>query len=679
MSAAVPVGGPAATAPVAEQASGAAQTWRRLRRQPATLAALLVLLCVVVAAAAAPLLAPYGPADTDFTAPLSGPTAEHPLGTDELGRDTLSRLLFAARTALVVAGGSVLVAMLIGVPLGLLLGYKGGWYDRLGSRGLDVADALPGLMVGFVVIAVLGRGVLVLILAIGIILCMNFARLTRAITLAERRKPYVESARVSGLNHRQVVFGQVLPNLAGPLAVQGAVFLGASIKLESALSFLGLGLSEEQPSWGGMLSVAAANQADHPWMALPPGIAIVLTVLALNVLGDGFNDALSGRQRTRRRWWQVLRSRPASPVTPPASPAPGAVAAGDRASADPHEAGAVVVGDGPDRGADGSARPVLEVSGLTVVADRPAGGAVRLVEDVSFTLQRGEVLGLLGESGSGKSMLGKAVLGLLPRGVRLAGGSVLLNGVEVANRSEHEMRAVRGSSLGVVFQNPQANLSPVHTIGRQLAEPLRAHRGMSRGAARERAAELLDLVGVDDPRRRLDQYPYQFSGGMAQRVAIALALAGEPEVLIADEATSALDVTTQSQVMDLLLDLREKLDMSIIMVTHDLGVAAETCDRVAVMYAGQLVEVADVGTLFHHPRHPYTAALLAAHPAVDRDVDRLPTIPGRVPLAGDWPRGCHFAGRCAFARDECTAAPVLMTDRVRCVRARELALEVSHA
>nr|WP_277344634.1 dipeptide/oligopeptide/nickel ABC transporter permease/ATP-binding protein [Cellulomonas sp. IC4_254] len=642
-----------------------AQAWRRLRHQPATVAALVALVLIAVAAAAAPLLAPFAPDETDFTAALSGPTAEHPLGTDDLGRDTLSRVIYSARTALLVAGGSVLVAMLIGVPLGLLLGYKGGWYDRLGSRGLDVADALPGLLVGFVVIAVLGRGMLVLIVAIGLIFCMNFARMTRAVTLTERKKPYVEAARVSGLPHRQVVFRQVLPNLAGPLVVQGAVFLGSAIKVESALSFLGLGLDESQPSWGGMLGLAAEHQADHPFMALPPGIAIVVTVLAFNVLGDGLNDALSGRRPTRRRRAARSAARPQrAGGIPPAS----AAVAEQHPRAERPVAAAQTVRPEP---------AALELRDVTVVADRPTGETVPLVADVALTVARGEVLGLLGESGSGKSMLAKAALGLLPAGVRLGSGSVLLHGRDIAGCSDRELREVRGRSLGVVFQNPQANLSPVHTVGRQLAEPLRAHLGMSRVQARERAAELLDLVGVDDPRRRLGQYPYQFSGGMAQRVAIAIALAGEPDVLIADEATSALDVTTQSQVLDLLLDLRERLDMAVVMITHDLGVVAETCDRVAVMYAGQIVETGAVRSLFDRPRHPYTAALLAAHPSADRDVDRLPTIPGRVPLAGEWPPGCHFAGRCPFVRPECTAGPVPLTDHVRCVRAAEIALEVS--
>jgi len=598
------IGPNAADTSSTRQAAGLRQLWRRLRSQPVTLVSTLVLLGIVAVAVLAPLLAPYAPEATDFDHPLSGPTADHPLGSDELGRDVLSQLIYAARTALLVAGGSVLVAMLIGVPLGLVLGYKGGWYDRIGSRGMDIADALPGLMIGFVVIAILGRGMLVLILAIGIIFSMNFARMVRAVTLTERKKLYVDSAHVTGLPTRDILFRQILPNMVGPLAVQGAVFLGNAIKVEAALSFLGLGLPESQPSWGGMLRVAAEHQADRPWMALPPGLAILITVLVLNLLGDGLNDALSGRRPVRKR------ARSAAPVPPPA---PAAVADDARAA-------------------------VLTVDDLVVVADRPDGSTARLLDRVSLQVRRGEVLGLLGESGSGKSMLAKSILGMLPPNVYAEEGSIRLDGQQLRGLPEREFAKLRGRKLGVVFQNPQGNLSPVHTIGQQLCEALRANNELSRKQARARAAELLELVGVDDASRRLGQYPHQFSGGMAQRVAIAIALAGEPEVLILDEATSALDVTTQSQVLDLVLDLRERFDMAIINITHDLGVAAETCDTVAVLYHGELLEVSEVNALFDDPSHPYTEALLAAHPTAETELDRLPTIADKLTVDGDWIR-----------------------------------------
>jgi len=622
------VGPAAASAPAARQASGPAQAWRRLRHQPVTLAAVITIAIIIVIAAAAPLIAPYDAGETDFTSVLAGPSADHLLGTDDFGHDILSQLIYAARTALIVGVGSVLVAMLIGVPMGLILGYKGGWYDRLGSRVMDIADAMPGIMIGFVVIAILGRGTLILIFAIGLIFSMNFARMVRAITLTERKKLYVESAHVTGLRNRQIVFGQVLPNLVGPLAVQGAVFLGNAIKVEAALSFLGLGLPDDQPSWGGMLRTAAEHQVDHPWMALPPGIAIVITVLALNLLGDGINDALSGARTSRKQRKRALHQAPTLAEVEEAKRAVSSVVTTPVAVA-PALAQALVTTDKhPDT--------VLAVRDIHIVADRPDGEVVPLVSSLDLTVGRGEVMGLLGESGSGKSMLAKSILGLLPAGVRVESGSVELAGEELVGRTERQWREIRGKKLGVVFQNPQANLSPVHTVGRQLIDPLRIHHGMSKAVARDQAADLLDMVGVKDAAKRLDDYPHQFSGGMAQRVAIAIALAGDPDVLILDEATSALDVTTQSQVLDLVLDLREKLGMAVINITHDLGVAAEACDRVAIMYHGQLLEVNDVFSLFDEPHHPYTKALLASHPTADHKVDRLPTIADFVTADGEW-------------------------------------------
>ncbi|WP_171109155.1 MULTISPECIES: dipeptide/oligopeptide/nickel ABC transporter permease/ATP-binding protein [unclassified Streptomyces] len=621
----------------------------RLLRQPGTVIGIGVLLLAILIAVAAPLLAPHDPTAHNYDAVLAGPGGEHWLGTDDLGRDTLSRLLYGARIALLVSAGAVGIAMVIGVPIGLLLGYRGGWTDRLGSRLLDVSDALPGIMVGFAVIAILGRGLMSLMLAVGLIFCMSFARLTRAVTLAERERQYVESAQVAGLRTPEILFRHVLPNLTGPLAVQAAGFLGHAVVIESVLSFLGLGLESDTASWGAMLSLAAEHQAEQPFLAFPPGVAIVVTVLAFNVISDGINDALMGvgRASVSRRFRGSLKPAPA-PATDGDPPADGT--------------------------ADDDA--VLAVRNVTVALDG-RDGPVPLVKDASLTLRDGEVLGLLGESGSGKSILSRSVLGLLPRGIHLTEGSVRLGGEEISRLGEKDLRKYRGSGISVVLQDPMTALSPVHTVGRQLCEPLRLHFGMSKEQARTRAVELLTRVGVRDAEGRLDDYPHQFSGGMAQRVAIAMALAAGPKVLIADEATSALDVTTQSQVLDLLLELRDEFHMSIVLITHDLGVVAETCDRVAVMYAGQIVEVSEVSDVLHRPRHPYTAALMASSPSGEVTGGRLATIPGQVPPAGSWPVGCHFADRCSFAEDGCRHQPVRLEEDVRCTRAEQLVLEVS--
>jgi len=308
------------------------------------------------------------------------------------------------------------------------------------------------------------------------------------------------------------------------------------------------------------------------------------------------------------------------------------------------------------------------------------GRPVPVVTGVSLAVARGEIVGLVGESGSGKSLTSLAVTRLLdPRVARVTAGSVTLYGRELLDLSEPAMRTVRGKEIGMIFQNPMTSLDPAFTAGYQLTSVLRRHSGLGRRAARVRAVELLGLVGIADPRRRVDQYPHQLSGGMRQRVMIAMAIACEPKVLIADEPTTALDATTQAQILDLVKTLAGTMRMATIITTHDLGVVAEVCDRVAVMYAGQVVERAGTEQLFYRPRHPYTERLLRSLPRVGA-ARQLAGIPGQPPRAGHFPVGCRFATRCGYATEsECTTAvPVLRQladDRsARCVRTGELEL-----
>ena len=560
----------------------------RILRQPTTVLSLGWIAIVAICAVFAPVLAPFDPLENNFVpeALLQGPSAEHWLGTDDNGRDVLSRMIYGARIALLVGMGSVLVAMLIGVPIGLVLGYRGGWWDRIGTRFVDILDALPGLLVAIAVIAILGRGLGALMLAIGIIFAMNFARMSRAITLAERGKLYVDAAKVSGLREGAILFRQILPNLTGPLVIQGAILTGSAIIIESMLSFLGIGLQSAVPSWGGLLGLAATKLAVQPFLAIPPGLAIMLTVLSFNLVGDGINDALAGEKRKHVKPIKRRRQAAAGHVAPSA----GVPEASD-------------------------ATPVLDIRDLEVVLNG-ARDQVSLVRDVNLTIARGEIVGLLGESGSGKSTLARAVLGLMQPGIGIASGQILLDGVDIAGLGEKGMRGIRGTKLAAVFQDPMASLSPVHTVGKQIVETLRAHTRMSKSEARRQAAQLLTRVGVVNAESRLGDYPHQFSGGMAQRVAIAIAIASKPEIIVADEATSALDVTTQAQVLDLLLDLRDEFGLSILFITHGLGVAAEACDRVVVMYRGEIVEDSEVHELFDEPQHAYTARLLAANPSL---------------------------------------------------------------
>jgi len=297
---------------------------------------------------------------------------------------------------------------------------------------------------------------------------------------------------------------------------------------------------------------------------------------------------------------------------------------------------------------------VLSVENLETVF-HTSSGAVHAVNGVSFSLRPGELLGVVGESGSGKSVTMMSLLRLLPMPPgEIRGGSVMFGGRDLLKIDQSELRALRGGDIGFVFQDPMTSLNPVFTVGFQLMEPLRIHMGLQKDAARKRAAELLELVGIPSAAQRLKDYPHQFSGGMRQRVMIAIALACDPKVLIADEATTALDVTVQAQIIELVKDLREKLGMAIIWITHDLGVVAGIADRVAVMYGGQIVEYADVRKLYNDPRHPYTKALLQTLPRHEGDrMERLVSIPGQAPNLTGPLSACPFAPRCESAHERC--------------------------
>ena len=296
---------------------------------------------------------------------------------------------------------------------------------------------------------------------------------------------------------------------------------------------------------------------------------------------------------------------------------------------------------------------LLEVRDLRL--DFPsAKGIVHPVDGVSFRIERGEVMALVGESGCGKSLTSLALLRLVPPPGKIADGSrIRLEDTDLLGLSEREIRAVRGGRIGMVFQDPMTSLNPVLTAGDQIVEAIRAHRNISKREARDRAIKLLTEVGIPDPTGRFDAYPHQLSGGLRQRVMIAIALAADPALLIADEPTTALDVTVQSQILELLDRLRQSHGMAVLLITHDLGVVAGRADRVAVMYAGQIVETAPTEALFRRPSHPYTQALFASIPKLDGPVGRLEPIPGSVPQPTAWPTGCRFHPRCEFAFEPC--------------------------
>ena len=613
--------------------------------QPATVIAFAGVFLLIVVAVLAPYIAPYDPNRMDVMSRHQGSSWTHLLGTDEIGRDTFSRIIYGARTAVWTSFESVILALLVGVPLGLLVGYLGGWWDRLVMRATDIFQSIPSLIFAFALIAILGRGTNQTALAVAIVFAVILIRVARGLALREREYLYVDAAYVSGLSRSHILFREILPNVIGPIIVEAAIMLGSAILIITMLSFLGLGLDSSVVDWGGMLDETRRYQAVYPYIALPPGLAIIFAVLMFNFAGDGLRDALAGKQSASRS---------------SAAKAQATARAARPANATRPETDAVI-----------------DVRGVKVEFPGQDGGSLEIISDVNFSIGKGETLGLVGESGSGKSMTALSLLGLVPHPGAVTEGAIWYGGRDLSTLSEAELNGIRGSEVSMIFQDSIAGFSPVHRIGRQLAEPLMLHRGLSYDEALKKVVELLDMVGVPNAAQRVNDYPHQFSGGMAQRASIAMALSCGPKLLVADEPTTALDVTIQAQVLDLLADLQKKMDMSVLLITHDVGVVAETCDRVLVMYAGQIVEEGTVGDILSRPKHPYTHALLTATPRHDARMDRLPTVPGAVPPAWDWPKGCRFAPRCAFAIARCTAGPVAFDGGARCVRWRELDLEVA--
>jgi peptide/nickel transport system permease protein len=615
----------------------------------AVAAAVLVLLLFL--AVFADVVVPYDPLKQNLMASLQGPSATHWLGTDDLGRDVLSRLIYGCRIAMIAAAEATTIAMVIGVPIGLFIGYRGGWWDWVVMRLVEAIVSIPGIMVAIVILALLGTGLHKAMIALGILFSTSFLRLARGVVLAEREEVYVRSARVIGASDSRILLRHILPNIAPPLIVQTTLTVGAVLLAEAGLSFIGLGVQPPDASWGTMLSTAAAYMDLHWFLAIPPGIAIILTVLSVNLIGDVIRDGI-GRGIT-------VAARQEVPV---------------RRVEEAGLAEASVLIHSPRRPDE-----VLRVEGLQVTVASPDGTGVPLITNLSLSIAKGETLGLVGESGSGKTLTGLAILGLTSVALRITHGSIMLNGRDLRTLSQRQIETVRGNEVAMVFQDPTTSLNPAFTVGSQIAEVLRKKKGLSRKAAWERTVELIDRVGIPRPEERARAFPHELSGGMAQRIAIARALSCNPSLLIADEPTTALDVTVQQEILDLFSDLQQEFGMAILFVTHDLAVAADICDRVSVMYAGEMVEMAEIGPLFARPRHPYTRGLLTAMPHASDRKPPLPTIRGSVPRPGTWPTGCRFSNRCDFKIAACERRiPLTGSDRlVRCIRADEFAREAA--
>ncbi|MDN4490430.1 dipeptide/oligopeptide/nickel ABC transporter permease/ATP-binding protein [Demequina sp. SYSU T00068] len=560
----------------------------RLVCRPVALFSLVVLSVVAVVAALGGRIAPYDPNEANISLVLATPSAEHVLGNDSAGRDVLSRLLAATQISIAAALVAIVTALILGVVAGLIAGYYRGWFDTVASWGTAVVMALPGIVVLLAVRAVVGSSIWLAMVVFGLLISPAYYKLVHSSVTAVRQELYIDAARVSGLGSLRIIARHVLSVVRAPIIMQSAIVAGMTIAVQAGLEFLGLG-DLNVPTWGQMLNDAFVNIYRAPHLMLWPSLAIALTSIALTLLANAMRDELErstpvGRRRRRKAAQaDVVDSAPAPQVIVHADDAATAAIADER---------------------------LLEISGLRVAYDQPDGSSIEVVHGVSMAIRRGEVHGLIGESGSGKSQTAFSVLGLLPRGGRVTAGTIDFDGTALAGGSEKAYAPIRGTRIGYIPQEPMSNLDPSFTIGHQLVEPLRVGLGMSKAEAKAKALALLARVGIPDPQRTFDAYPFEVSGGMAQRVLIAGAVSTDPDLIIADEPTTALDVTVQAEVLDLLRDLQAERGMAMLLVTHNFGVVADLCDRVTVMQHGLFVESGPVRTILRTPEHPYTRSLL---------------------------------------------------------------------
>ena len=580
--------------------------------------------------------------------PLAHPDLTHPadrlkppfsdgaiLGTDHLGRDLLSRLVWGTRLSLAVGVAAALLAAVVGSAIGIVAGYLGGRADHLMMRGIDMLMAFPYILLALAVVAVLGPGLLNALYAVAAVNIPFFARNIRGATVGIAHREFVDAARLAGMGPLRIIWSEILPNVMPVIVIAMSTTIGWMILETAGLSFLGLGSQPPQADLGSMLGEGRKLLINAPHASVVPGVMIFVIVMSVNLLGDGIRDALDPRLRSGALSRPAAATRVERTVVPQAKPG----------------------------------EALLEVDGLRT--EFQIGPRVyRAADGVSFEVAAGECLGIIGESGSGKSVTALSLLGLVssPPGVVTA-GAVRLHGKDTLSMTGGELRRLRGAQAACIFQDPLATLHPLHTIGDQMVEAIRAHRPLRRREAWDHAVALLDKVRIPNAAARARAFPHELSGGMRQRVGIALALVNDPDLVIADEPTTALDVTVQAQVLALLDELRRERGLALVFITHDFGVVAQLCDRVAVMYAGRIVETGATGEVLAHPRHPYTRRLIDCVPEPGGGRRALNAIPGLPPALDALPDGCAFAARCDRAREVCRRSEIaLRRDGARAVR-----------
>ena len=637
-------------AAVAESSGGPARLWLRLLRSPLTLTGLAIVLTFVILAIIAPWISPYDPSTvSDDT--LVGPSVSHWLGTTQNGQDVLSQMLYGARASMVVGLGAAALTTILSVGVGVTAGYIGGIGDEVLSLLANVFLVLPSLPLTIILAAYLPHsGSLGITLVITITGWAWGARVLRAQTLSLRKRDFVEAARATGEKTWRIILKDILPN---QVAVIAASFIGTvifAILTQASLAFLGLA-DVTQWSWGTILYWAQTGSAlltGAWWWFVPAGLAIALLGTALSLVNFGIDEFINPRLRQAGIGTKKAQR--------------GQVSA--RRTRRVKHQGPVVRRPAGEPFTQDSTDVVLDVRDLRVDYVGEGGGRTPAVSDVSFTLRRGEVLGIAGESGSGKSTLAYAITRLHKPPAEISRGEIHYTkpdgeAVDVLAMNDAELRGFRWEELSIVFQSAMHALNPILRVGAQIEDVIVAHR--PRMNAQQRAARVVELLGiVGIPADRANSYPHELSGGMRQRAMIAVGLALDPEIIVMDEPTTALDVVIQRQIIEKIMELKDRLGFSVVFITHDLSLLIELSDTIAVMYGGKIVEMGPADDFYRRPQHPYSRGLLASFPTLGGPKRELTGIVGSPPDLRRLPSGCAFRPRCPLAFDACaTEVPPL--------------------
>jgi peptide/nickel transport system permease protein len=625
--------------------------FRIFLRSPTGVAGLVGIGIIIAVAVLAPmLLSDLAQAD-NFMQARKLPSWAHPFGTDSLGRDLLARVLVATQLSTGMAVVAELVSLCIALPVGAVTALLGPGPRTVVLRVIDAMLALPALIVTIYLATILAPALGLFGLAVGIALPSAFrlARVVSTQALAIAGRDYFKAARVVGVRGPRLLFRYVLPNIAEVIIIASTVNIAFAILALSGLSFLGIGVQPPDFDWGQMLTEGVRNIYVNPVAALGPLAFICFAALSFAFLGEAL-----ARAANPQLWTMDQGS--GSPLK-----RLGNLSRPARASAD---------ADSMRGSAQRLGGATLDVRDLKVTFP-VHGEPVDIVRGVSFSLRKGEMLGIVGESGSGKSMTAMAITHLTPYPGQIS-GHIAVQGHELSALPAAELKRLLGTEVAVVFQDPMSSLNPALTVGRQLTEGSEHHSGTPHARALEQAVKLLRDVNIPMPERQLVRYPHELSGGMRQRVMIAMGLMTEPHLLICDEPTTALDVTVQAQIMELLDALNTERQLSIVLISHNLALIRQNCQRVIVMYAGSIVEDLPSDRLLTDARHPYTRALIAAVPDIARPRSEfLNVIPGQPPDASAPIQGCAFRPRCPLAMARCAEqAPPLATapdgSRVAC-------------